>query len=305
MTPKKVKRPKVSVVIPSWNSEKQMQENLPYVYKAAAKVNAEIVVVDDASAYDKSWAYLKSQKKLGKLRCYQNMDNLGFSATVNKGVELAKGTHIMLLNTDVRPSADCFSNSLDLFKDNDVFAVGFNSKEAWMGGEWGGGLFHHFKVEPTKENKNKINPSLWASGGQAAFDKKKWQELGGMNLLYKPFYWEDTDLGYSAWKRGWRVLWAPDSKCVHDHQKSVIANNFTKEFVMATAQRNQFLFIWKNISDKVFLLNHFLRLPYYLVKYPLPFLKAVLKLPEVLRERAKHSKYWVKTDREILEKWAR
>jgi len=299
------KQPKVSVVIPSWNSEKQMKQNLRYVYKAAAKVNAEIVVVDDASSYDDSWGYLQSQAKLGKLRCYLNKTNLGFSATVNKGVSLAKGAHIMLLNTDVRPSADCFTNSLELFQDKDVFAVGFNSKEAWMGGEWGGGLFHHFKVEPVKANRNSINPSLWASGGQAAFDKKKWNQLGGMNLLYKPFYWEDTDLGYSAWKRGWKVLWAPECKCVHDHQKSVIASNFTKEFVMATAQRNQFLFIWKNISDRGFLFNHFIRLPYYILKFPLPVLKAFLKLPEVIRERRIHQKHWVKSDREILQKWAR
>ncbi|KKU46788.1 MAG: hypothetical protein UX64_C0001G0001 [Microgenomates group bacterium GW2011_GWC2_46_7] len=43
--------PKVSVVIPSWNSESQLKQNLPYVFKAAAAVKAEIVVVDDASAF--------------------------------------------------------------------------------------------------------------------------------------------------------------------------------------------------------------------------------------------------------------
>jgi len=174
-----------------------------------------------------------------------------------------------------------------------------------MGGEWKKGLFHHCKVEPIINNLHQINPSLWASGGQAAFDKQKWHELGGMNLLYKPFYWEDTDLGYSAWKRGWKVVWAPNCHVVHDHQKSVIANNFTKEFVTKTAQRNQFLFIWKNISDSKYLLEHLIRLPYYLFKYPLPVTKAFLKLPRVLRERFQQQKYWVKSDREILKLWTR
>lgn len=298
-----MKKLKLSVVIPSWNSEKQMKQNLRYVYKAAELVDAEIVVVDDASAFDESWEYLKTQK--AHLRAYRNIQNQGFSATVNRGVNLAKGDIILLLNTDVRPSVDCFKNCLDVFKDKQVFAVGFNSQEAWMGGEWKNGLFHHFKVEPNASNKNKINPSLWASGGQAAFDKAKWHALGGMNLLYKPFYWEDTDLGYSAWKRGWKVVWAPECHVVHDHQKSVIANNFTKEFVMNTAQRNQFLFIWKNISDRKFLLEHFLRLPYYLFKYPLPVLKAFLKLGEVIRERKHHSVHWVKSDQEIIKLWER
>jgi O-antigen biosynthesis protein len=296
---------KVSVVIPSWNSETQMKQNLPYVYKAAARVGAEIVIVDDNSQHDDSWGFMQSEQKRGKIRAYNHNKNLGFSANVNKGVNLAKGDLIMLLNTDVRPSVDCFEKCLDIFDDKDVFSVGFNSGEAWMGGEWNKGLFHHFKVKPTKANSHSVNSSLWASGGQAAFDKKKWNQLGGMNTLYKPFYWEDTDLGYSAWKRGWKVLWAPECHCVHDHQKSVIASNFTKKFVMDTAQRNQFLFIWKNISDKKMLLEHLLYLPYYLYRYPLPLLKALFKLPEALSKRRIQQANSIVSDRDILEVWAR
>lgn len=293
----------VSVVIPSWNSEKQMKQNLRYVFAAAAEVNAEVVIVDDNSQFDDSAGYLKS---LGKqVRFYENKTNGGFSYTVNRGVSAAKGDIIMLLNTDVRPSKDCFVKALKYFEDSSVYAVGFNSQEAWMGGEWEGGLFHHFKVEPTDYNKNSVNPSLWASGGQAAFDRRKWLELGGMDLLYKPFYWEDTDMGFNAWKRGWQVLWAPDCRCVHDHQKSVIANNFTKEFVMATAQRNQFLFIWKNITDSKFLISHFFRLPYYFAKYPMSVLRALKYLPDVLSKRASAKKHWVRADRDILKLWKR
>lgn len=297
------KQKTVSVVIPSWNSESQMKQNLPYVFAAAEKVNAEIVIVDDNSQYDNSAGYIKSLGK--KVRFYENKSNGGFSETVNRGVKMAKGDLIMLLNTDVRPSPDCFIKALKYFEDDSVYAVGFNSQEAWMGGEWKGGLFHHFKVEPTDANKNKVNPSLWASGGQAAFSRDKWLELGGMDLLFKPFYWEDTDMGYNAWKRGWKVLWGPDCKCVHDHQKSVIANNFTKEFVMATAQRNQFLFIWKNITDTKFLVSHFLKLPYYLIKFPLPVLKAFTYIPQVISKRMEAKKHWVREDRDILKLWTR
>ncbi len=297
------KRPTVSVVIPSWNSESQMKQNLPYVFAAADKVRAEIVIVDDNSQYDNSAGYLKSLGK--KIRFYENKTNGGFSYTVNRGVSLAKGDYIMLLNTDVRPSPDCFAKALKYFEDDSVYALGFNSGEAWMGGEWSSGLFHHFKVEPNISNKDKSNPSLWASGGQAAFDRQKWLAIGGMDLLYKPFYWEDTDMGYRAWKRGWQVLWAPECKVVHDHQKSVIASNFTKEFVMNTAQRNQFLFIWKNISDSGFLLSHLVRLPYYVLKYPGPVASALRLLPQALRRRAAERVYWKRSDQDILSAWAR
>ncbi len=291
----------VSVVIPSWNSESQLKQNLPYVFKAAERVKAEIVIVDDASSFDQSAAYLQS---LGdKIRFYSNHTNGGFSYTVNRGVKLAQGDVIMLLNTDVRPSPDCFVNALSHFSDPTVFAVTFNSGEAWAGAKWYGGLLQHAKVDPIPTNAQELNPSLWASGGQAAFDRRKWLSLGGMDLLYKPFYWEDVDLGYRAWRRGWRIIWDPVSRCVHDHQKSVIASNFSPEFVKATAQRNQFLFVWKNIFDRRMLTSHFLHLPLFIKNYPKPFFRALMLLPQALRERTVEKHALVKTDREIIAPW--
>jgi len=296
-----MKKLKVSVVIPSWNSENQLKQNLPSVFAAAKKVGAEVVVVDDHSQFDNSASYLRS---LGsKIRFYANHTNGGFSYTVNRGVKLAKGDVIMLLNTDVRPSADCFLNALHHFWDPSVYAVTFNSGEAWAGGKWYGGLLQHAKVEPSKTNAKTLNPSLWASGGQAAFSRAKWLELGGMDLLYKPFYWEDVDMGYRAWRRGWRIVWDPVCRCVHDHQKSVIATNFTPEFVRATAQRNQFLFIWKNIFDRQMLTSHFLHLPLFIKNYPLALLRALILLPRALASRALEKKQLVKTDKEILAPW--
>lgn len=293
----------ISVVIPSWNSKLQLEQNLPFVFEAAEKVDADIVIVDDNSNLDKSADYLKSLSN--KIKFFENSTNLGYSETVNKAVQLASGDLIMLLNTDVRPSRDCFEKAIKYFDDENVYAVGFNSGEAWMGGEWKDGLFHHFRVEPSETNKNKENPSLWASGGQAAFARRKWLELGGMDLLFKPFYWEDTDMGFNAWKRGWQIKWAPDCKCEHDHNKSVIANNFSKKIITNTAQRNQFLFIWKNISDTQFLRSHFLKLPYYLIKYPIPVLNALFYIGAVIKKRNQIKKYWVRQDRDILKLWKR
>ncbi|MFH2085970.1 MAG: glycosyltransferase [bacterium] len=295
-------KPKVSVVIPSWNSESQLKQNLPYVFAAAKVVGAEVVIVDGNSQLDNTVGYLKS---LGsKIRFYENKIDGSFSNNVNTGVKLAKGEVIMLLNTDVRPSPDCFKNCLKNFSDPSVFAVTFNSDEAWAGGRWENGLLQHAKVEPTGANANKSNPSLWASGGQAAFSRAKWLELGGMDLMYKPFYWEDVDLGYRAWKRGWQIIWDPKCQCVHDHQKSVIASNFTPEFVRGIAQRNQFLFVWKNIHDSTMLRSHFLHIPSFIKNYPAPFFRTLYYLPQALRGRSVEKLASVCTDKEILQKWS-
>lgn len=297
------KKLNVSVVIPSWNSESQLKKNLESVLLATKEVGGEIVVVDDASELDSTWEFLQSQKP--KIRVYRNKNNLGFAATVNRGVALSSGRIVILLNTDVRPHQDCFKNALKLFEDKKIFAVGFNSGEDWMVGEWEKGLFHHYKSSVKHGNKNKVNKTLWASGGQAAFDKDKWDEIGGMDTIYKPFYWEDTDLGYSAWMRGWEILWSPECRVVHDHQTSVIASNYSKKYVETIATRNQFIFVWKNISDFGMLMSHLLFLPYYFLHYSRPLIQAFSKLKVVLKKRKTQQSKRVISDRDILEIWAK
>jgi GT2 family glycosyltransferase len=293
-------RKSLSIVIPCWNSEVQLKQNLSSVIAAAQAVSAQIIIVDDHSTLDNSVTYLKS---LGdQIKLYQNDDNLGYGASVNYGVSKSTSDLVVLLNTDVRPAADCFTHIAQYFEDPSTYAITLNSGEDWMGGRWSHGLFHHFRTSsPT--SKTRYIQSLWASGGQGVFDRRKWQEIGGMDLLYKPFYWEDTDMGYVAWKRGWQILYAKDCRLVHDHHKSVIASNFRSGYIKGVAQRNQFLFVWKNISDPDLLFSHLIRLPYFLLKYPVAVLSATLHLPQVLSTRRSIKKYWVRSDRDILKLW--
>jgi glycosyltransferase involved in cell wall biosynthesis len=52
-------------------------------------------------------------------------------------------------------------------------------------------------------------PCFYGGGGSCAFDRRKFLDLGGFDEPPAPFYLEDTDLGYMAWKRGWKVLYQP------------------------------------------------------------------------------------------------
>jgi GT2 family glycosyltransferase len=289
----------VSVVIPAWNSLSQLKANLPGVLAASKLVNAQIIVVDDGST-DATIKYLTS---LGKqISFFQNPTNLGFAGTVNRGVREAKSDIVILLNTDVKPNINCFVNCLPYFNDQSLFAITFNSKEGYAGGRFRQGLFHHFRIMPNTTQAKVPEPSLFASGGQAAFSRQLWVELGGMDTIYKPFYWEDTDLGYRAWQLGYKILWAPDCQVPHLHQNSVIAAHFSARTIKNVAQRNQFLFIWKNFRNKKLLLAHLLSLPKYLYLYPNSFFCALQFLPAIFAYRRKASKL-CRPDQEILSLW--
>ncbi|PJE58197.1 MAG: glycosyltransferase family 2 protein, partial [Candidatus Portnoybacteria bacterium CG10_big_fil_rev_8_21_14_0_10_36_7] len=45
--------------------------------------------------------------------------------------------------------------------------------------------------------------------------------LNGFDELYSPFYWEDIDLSYRAWKTGYTVLFDPQVLVEHHHETTI------------------------------------------------------------------------------------
>jgi len=244
-------KPKVSIVIPVWNGKKLLKKNLPLVLKALPK-GTEVVLVDDGST-DGSKEYLKKLKaKDLKIRVFINNRNQGFVYTTNRGVKEAKGEIVVLLNTDVIPQKDFLAPALKHFEDEKVFAVSLAEQEyGWAKIWWRGGFIHIGDGGKSKGS----HVCAWASGGTGVFRKKMWQELGGFDPLYSPYYWEDFDLGFRAWRRGWKIIWEPKAKVIHKHESSTSKVN--RGFVDLIKERNQLLFIWKNINNPLWRFSNY------------------------------------------------
>ncbi|MBI3955715.1 glycosyltransferase family 2 protein [Candidatus Gottesmanbacteria bacterium] len=244
----------VSIVIPNRNGATLLQKNLPSVLAAAP--GAEVIVVDDSST-DDSLGVLK--KMFPSVKRIHKTGRHGFAGSVNIGVKEAKGEIVVLLNTDVRPEANFLSPLLPHFDDPSVFAVGCMEKSLEGGktllrgrgeAKWEKGFYIHWRGEVHQPT------TAWVAGGSGAFRKSVWEKLGGMDAIYDPFYWEDIDLSYRARKAGYRILFEPTSVVVHEHEKGAIKQEYSELQVKTIAYRNQFLFIWKNLSDPRVLLAH-------------------------------------------------
>jgi O-antigen biosynthesis protein len=88
------------------------------------------------------------------------------------------------------------------------------------------------RIDPAVDG---LFPCFYGGGGSCAFDRRKFLELGGFDDLLAPFYLEDTDLGYLAWKRGWKVLYQPRSVVYHEH-RGTIGKRFSEERTSRRAQ---------------------------------------------------------------------
>ena len=245
---------KVSIIIPNRNGALLLKKNLPFVI-AAAK-GGEIIVVDDAST-DNSIDLL--QKEFPSVRVVKNTHRHGFAGSVNIGVQAATGEIAVLLNTDVLPEKGFLAPLVKHFSDPSVFAVGCLEKSLEGGktvlrgrGEekWEKGFFIHWRGEVDKAT------TAWVAGGSGAFRKSIWEKLGGMDTMYDPFYWEDIDLSYRARKVGYRILFESTSVVVHEHEIGAIKREYSALRVNIIAYRNQFLFIWKNLSGLNMVLAH-------------------------------------------------
>lgn len=230
---------KISIAIANYQGRSLLQDNLPNILASGAD---EVIINDDASN-DGSAEFIRENFPTVKLLVSQK--NRRFIDSANKLFNEATGDIVVLLNNDVKVEKDFLKPLVEHFKDKDVFAVNCHEiGEGFSVAFWNNGFFEYKRGQEA----NYSHKSSWASGGSAAFRKSTWQKLGGFDPIFYPGYWEDIDLSFRAIKQGHQVLWEPGSKVYHNHGTtfSKILNKRKMEWIQ---QRNQLIFIWKNIDD--------------------------------------------------------
>ncbi len=307
---------KASIIISNWNGKNLLKENLPSVIKAIkySGGNHELIVVDDASS-DGSPEFIK--KNYPQVKLIELEENKGFGKANNIAISKSKNDVIVLLNTDMSIKKDYFSFVLSHFDDENIFAVTpkmitediFRKKfkvtiSCWA--KFRHGFWHFIEIRDLRDEEGH-RIVLTVPGGGVAFDKKKFLSLGGFDSLYYPFYYEDTDLSYRAWKRGWKIIYEPTTLVYH--RCSMTIGEHFGEYASLIEMKNYYLFMWKNITDSHLILKHLLILPFHLLIKLLGgrwiwvkgFFLALKQLREVLARRKVVKKESILSDRKVLD----
>ncbi|MBI3890876.1 MAG: glycosyltransferase family 2 protein [Candidatus Wallbacteria bacterium] len=297
----------VSFVVTNYNGSRNLKRCLPYVLEAAAAsgVCDDVLVVDDCSS-DDSLELLR--ERFPQVRVLALDTRSSFLGACNAGFRAAKNPLVALLSNDMAPEPDFVTKLLKHLKNPDVFAVQATlvSPEGRVESERNIGrfLFGNFKMLNTAKANRGLTRMLLPqdrdssyslySGACGLFDRAKFLELGGLDAIYLPFYWEDADLCFRAWRRGWKTLSEPGCFVYHFHEElGTIRNNFDKGFVRTVERRNRFLFLWSNIDNPAHLFEHLLYLLVNLIfslfvgrfSFYRSFGQALMRLPQVLRKR--------------------
>jgi GT2 family glycosyltransferase len=265
--------PGLSVVVPTWNGRTLLEEFLPTViaatahYAAASVEPVEIVVVDDGSSDDtREWTKRAESSSPVSLRLVSLPVNRGFAAACNAGAAAAAYSRMLLLNNDLAIEVRAIGPLVAQLDGGDgrgpLFAVHCRTKDIATGEDAGTGkvggfargfLRVHQSYAPAEDARRPL-PSIFPNGGATLFDRGRFLELGGFDEIFAPFYFEDVELGYRAWKRGWTVGYEPRS--VVRHRFSSTIGSFGRAKIQAVSQRNRLLLHWIHLHDRRWLAQH-------------------------------------------------
>ena len=207
-----------------------------------------VIVVDNKSTND-DVAYIHSRYPEVEVVAAEK-DDYGFS--FNQAVKDRSEDVVILLTNDMRYDKNFIKPLMDRMDDPEIFAA--TAKVCtWDGSAIITGksrLTHrNFWYYKEWDNENtKPSYTLYASGGASAFRRSMFLELDGFDVLFRPAYYEEVDLSYRAWKRGWKVIYEPASVIYHKDCATIGKLN-KEDSITRWIYRNHVLFSVKDCGN--------------------------------------------------------
>ena len=319
----------LSFIIPTYQGLHLLQDTLEKNLRQFSGVSGfECIIADDASN-DGTVDWLKTHFPHVKVVVAQK--NRGFAATAAMGASRASGEFLFFLNNDMQIMSLDVATACDVLREETIFALvptiirpsKNNAFESYTWGKFAGGWLSAESYLPAgslrastagaQPSNNLVAPSgegvggggvpiLWACGGAMLVSRQKYEALGGFDTLYSPFYFEDLDLSYRAWKQGWESRYL-DFAVVHHQHQATIGKLFKKSKVEHIHRTHHYLFMWKNLDDVGFLMSHGVTVLIKLLTFQLKDIRsigaALLRLSAIGRYRCNRPRPRLK-DREIL-----
>jgi len=213
-------RPTVSLIVPIYSGAELTRRCLESIRDNTERAGYEVILVDDTAD--------EESKRLLELvegaRIVRNERNLGYSASVGRGAQDARGEWLVLCNNDIEVHPGWLVGMLECataYPDAAIVTPKYLDAEGklseaggliWSdgtGANYGrGGNPHDFHYNYTREVD-------YGSAAALLVRTDFWREIGGYDERFAPMYYEDVDLAFQARQHGYRVMYEPSAVVTH------------------------------------------------------------------------------------------
>lgn len=210
-----------SIIILSYNTITMLQMCIESIHGFTKPYTYELIVVDNAS-HDGSVEWLKEQKDI---KCIFNRENKGFPIGCNQGMEIATGSEILLLNSDVIVTPRWLEQlKIALYSSEKIGAVScltnkcsnmqqipvpYNTNDIDIDG------LMAFAEQFNHSDSSKWLPYYTLVGFCMLFRTSLYREIGGLDEIFTPGNFEDDDYSIRIRMAGYQLLLCQDTFIHH------------------------------------------------------------------------------------------
>lgn len=233
----------LSIVITHYRNPELLKVCIDSIKKNLTLKDYEIIVSDSAT---EEKTELMMQEDYPEIKFLPSKKNIGFSGTASRGLGIAKGNYILILNGDVIAKENSIEKLLEFIKNNpDTGIVGpqllnFNEtlqpstfrfytpltivyRRTFLG-KFGFAKKHLAAFMMKSFDHQSIKEVDWVMGSVMMTSRTALDKVGPMDLNFK-LYFEDTDWCRQFWEKGFKVVYYPEAKMYHYHGKGSAGKN--------------------------------------------------------------------------------
>ncbi|MBQ0106089.1 MAG: glycosyltransferase family 2 protein [Armatimonadetes bacterium] len=224
---------KISVICVNWNSTDYVRNLLDSFAVFPPKTDYEFILVDNNSS-----GFDISESEYRELKIIRNSENMKYAKGNNQGIEIAEGDYILFLNPDIKIRENSVDEMVRFLENNpDYFGVcprlilpdGTTDKSVrgfpypidimWdilklnrIGGCFDRYRQVHFDYDSDRDVLQPMTSSLLAR-------KSILDEIGAFDEDF-PIFFNDVDLCFRAYKKGYKIRYISSAEMDHIHGAS-------------------------------------------------------------------------------------
>jgi GT2 family glycosyltransferase len=253
LTPKKY--PLVSVVVLNCNGKRLLERCLSAIFDSSFS-NFEIIVVDNGSVDGSVKDIVKIFGKDSRLKVISNKFNLGVAEGHNVGIRNSLGEYIAFLDNDTKISQNWLYELTKVLESNSTVGA-VQGKIFFMDNESvfdsTGGFIDYYGVSCERGNRKKdvgqyekVTAIFHSKCSAMMVRRRTLTEVGYFDPLYFTHY-DDTDLCWRIWLKGYQVLYTPSAFVLHNVSYTAIELRLDQVYFLA---KNCITTLAKNYSAK-------------------------------------------------------